>query len=236
MPTPIKDSQSDTLTNIYGGNNLDIVVDTREPPEWIGFLRGYFPQHNFIQRKLDEGDFESSRVLVERKEIKDLYGSIMGSKGKPGRLPAQVKRLSLHDEKIILLLITGNMQNEMRMLDKELGIQMNPEIIHGTLASIACRERIHIMWIEDEWNAIIEVVKFMQKVDEGKYMIPGRREPVALMARYLGINTTQMEILMSKYHCIGELSKADAKELQRIPGIGKAKSSTIIERLNVAWS
>jgi ERCC4-type nuclease len=226
-----------TLDDQYGGGSMEVIVDTREPLEYYDFLVGLFPQHKFIRQKLDEGDFESPRVLVERKEIGDLYGSIMGPrKGVPGRLPSQVERLSLHEERVVFLLVTGNLADQMRKMDRDVGIHINPEIIHGTLASLGCRERIHVMWVEDPWNALVEMVKFMQKVEEGKYMVPGKREPTTLLARYIGVTPKQAEMLMSMYPTMISLAGASAADLQRVPGIGKAKASTIISRLNDGWS
>lgn len=235
IPEVEQSKQPWTIDDIYGGGNTEIIVDTREPPEYYDFLRGFFPNHKFIWQKLDEGDFQSNRVLVERKAIGDLYGSIFGSKGKPGRLPAQIGRLSLHEERIVLILVTGNLQDQMRVMERELGLIINPDIIYGTLASIACRERIHVLWIEDEWSSLIQMVKFMTKVEEGKYMVPSKREPVTLWARLLGISPTQMESLMMKYPNPIAMSKASPKDLQFVPGIGKQKSINIIDRLNTQW-
>lgn len=236
MPLITQNAQPWTLDDMYGGGSTEIIVDTREPPEYFDFLKGFYPNHKFIWQKLDEGDFQSDRVLVERKQIGDLYGSIFGSKGKPGRLPSQVERLSLHDERVVLILVTGSLQEQMRVMERELGLIINPDIIYGTLASISCRERIHVLWIEDEWSALIHMVKFMTKVEEGKLMVPGRREPVALWARLLGITPKQMEALMMKYPSPISMAQASPKDLQFVPGIGKQKSQTIIERLNTQWS
>jgi len=235
IPLITTNEQPWTLDDLYGGGSTDIIVDTREPPEYYDFLKGFYPNHNFIWRKLDEGDFQSERVLVERKQIGDLYGSIFGSRGKPGRLPSQVERLSLHDERVVLILVVGNIQEQQKVMERELGLQINPDIIYGTLASIACRERIHVMWIEDEWQALIHMVKFMTKVEEGKLMVPSKREPVTLWSRLLGVTPKQMEALMMKYPSPMSMSKANPKDLQYVPGIGKQKSQTIIDRLNAEW-
>lgn len=231
LPAP----QPWTIDDLYGGGSTEIIVDTREPPEYFDFLTGFFPNHKFIWQKLDEGDFQSERVLVERKQIGDLYGSIFGSKHKPGRLPAQVGRLSLHDERVVLILVTGNLQEQMKVMERELGLIINPDIIYGTLASIACRERIHVLWIEDEWSALIQMVKFMTKVEEGKHMVPSKREPISLWARLLGVSPKQMEMLMIRYPNVISMAQAAPKDLQYVPGIGKQKSQTIIERLNNQW-
>lgn len=235
IPQVEHSSQPWTIDDIYGGGSTEIIVDTREPPEYFDFLRGFFPHHKFIWQKLDEGDFQSEHVLVERKQIGDLYGSIMGSRGKPGRLQSQVSRISLHEERVTCILVTGNLADQMMKMDKELDMRINPDIIHGTLASILCRERIHVMWVEDEWSALIQMVKFMTKVEEGKYMVPTKREPVSLWARILGITPLQMEALMMKYPSPAALCTAHPKDLQYIPGIGKQKSQTIVDRLNARW-
>ena len=61
-------------------------VDTREDDRYLNFLRQAFPRIDVRSETLKEGDYESEKALFERKTLPDLYGSVIGGGGKPGRL------------------------------------------------------------------------------------------------------------------------------------------------------
>jgi ERCC4-type nuclease len=214
---------------------MEMIVDTREDPEYYDFLVNLFPQHTFIWQKLDEGDYESSRVLVERKTLADLYGSIMGSKDKKGRLPDQISRLAMREDKITFLMVTGNLTDTMQKLDKDAGVRINPDVIYGQIASLMVKERIHTLWFEDDWNALAVMTKFMQKVEEGKHMVPTKREPNNLIARLLQITPMQAEHMKILFGSISNIAAQPEEQLQRIVGIGPAKATNIKRILNELW-
>ena len=214
---------------------MEIIVDTREKKPTYSFLTERFPEHTFKWQKLDEGDFDSGSVLVERKTIADLYGSIMGNGKAPGRLPSQLSRLSTHDDKILFVLITGSIDDYVEQMRNEFGVTIMPDIIVGTIASISCRERIHIMWIQDHYDGLVEMVRFMQGVEEGKYMVPSKREPDNLMARYLGVTIREMKELKMRFGSLQNMMNASEKDLQKVHGIGKAKSAKIKDLLTRTW-
>lgn len=225
----------EVLDDISGWGHMEIIVDTREDEEYYNFLVHSFPNHTFIRAALKEGDFMSDQVLVERKTIMDLYGSIMGNKWSPGRLPDQISRLACHEERIVCFLIVGSIQDAMMKADKEAGIRINPDIIVGQIASLMCRERIHVIWAENDWDSLITVVKFMQKVQEGKYMVPTKREPKQLIARLLQVTPMQAEHLGILFGSLANIAAADETQLQRIVGIGPAKAAKIKATLNERW-
>jgi len=214
---------------------MEILVDTREKKPTMSFLKERFPEHIFKWQKLDEGDFDSGKVLVERKTIADLYGSIMGNCKGPGRLPSQVSRLATHNERVLFILVTGNVDDYVESMQTEFNITVNASIILGTIASISCRERIHFMWIEDHYNGLTEMIRFMQGVDEGKYMVPSRREPDNLMARFLGVSLNEFQELKMRFGSLQNMMSASEKDLQKVQGIGKAKSAKIKELLTHSW-
>lgn len=210
---------------------MRITVDSREPPKCAEFLKRAFPDDKFTVKKLDEGDYESDKVIVERKTIADLYSSIVGSKDQPARLFNQVTRLSGHTDKVILIMVTGN-STEFTERMRKIGVTINMNIIYGALAAISCRERIHVIWFNNEFDAFITMVNFMKKVDDGEYMIPNRREPDMLMAKYFGIRPSEFLEIKQKFKSLRELSEATDKELTTIYGIGRVKAKRIRELMH----
>jgi len=196
---------------------LHVYVDTREPKHIIKFLKQTFPEYEFELMALPEGDYCSKSVLVERKTINDLYTSIVGSRGKPGRLANQALRLSCHDDKVVLIMVIGNVFvfiNEM----KRLKINVDASIIYGMLASLSCREGIHVMWFEKEYDALITMVKFMQKVDEGNYMIPSKRDSDILLSKYFRVTVSQWREIKNKFGSLSEMMEATEKDFMSIKG------------------
>jgi len=191
----------------------------------LPFLQDAFPEHTFELKALPEGDYSTEKVIVERKTLTDLYGSIVGNGGKPGRFISQVGRLSCHN-KVVLVLIVGNVPTFIDDM-KRLGIKVDVNILYGVLASIACREHIHIMWMEKEWDALISMIKFMQKVENEEYNVPSRRDTDILLARYFKLTHSQWKELRKKYSSFEELSTADERDLMSIRGIGKTRARTI---------
>lgn len=212
---------------------MHVYVDSREPPNKMEFLTRAFPNHTFERIKLDEGDFQSDSVLVERKTIADLYGSIVGTKNKKGRFEDQILRLGCHD-KIVLLMITGDLFEFIDNMKKR-GTTINTAIFYGAISSVSCRENIHVWWIEKEWNALAAMVLFMQKIEEGNYNIPSRRDPDILMARYLRLTLTQWKQVKKEYSSFVDLINATEKDLMKIRGIGKVKAKGIKEIAGSCW-
>jgi ERCC4-type nuclease len=159
----------------------------------------------------------------------------MGTRDKKGRLPDQIMRLAMREDKITFVMVTGNLTETMRTLDKEAGVHINPEIIYGQIASLMIRERIHTFWFEDEWNALATMTKFMQKAEEGKYMVPTKREPNNLIARLLQVTPMQAEHLKITFGCLSNIAAQPEEQLQRIVGIGPAKAANIKRMLNEYW-
>ncbi|MCK9577440.1 MAG: hypothetical protein M0R51_16170 [Clostridia bacterium] len=208
-------------------------MDTREPPRNYEFLKKVFPNHIFEKATLQEGDYSTDKVLVERKTVADLYGSIVGNGSKPGRLIKQVSRISCHD-KVLVILVIGNISSFIENM-KKIGIKVNVDILYGALASISCRERMHVLWMEEEWNALITMVRLMQKIEDDEYMVPSRRDPDVLLARYFKITLKQLKELKSKYPTINDIANATEKDLMSIKGIGKVKAKGIKELIYNGW-
>ena len=209
-------------------------MDSREPLKLFNLIKECFPDVDFHRQKLDEGDYATDLVLVERKTVSDFYGSIMGSKGKPGRLPSQVERLSTHEDKIVLFLIVGSVRDF--IVDRaNRDIMVDPSIIYAEVASLMARERFHVLWCPNELDARISMVQFMKAVENGKYGVPARRDPDKLMARILRITPSQYIELKSLFGSPTNIAKQPAKDLMRVQGIGKARAAFIKDLLLIGW-
>jgi ERCC4-type nuclease len=206
---------------------MPIIVDTREPPKYHEFLVKKFPEMVFHRTKLNEGDYASDRCIAERKTIADLYGSITGPNR---RIHDQVERISTHCDQVQILLITGSVAEYVKSM-KAIGIPIDPNILFGEIASITCRYGIQPLWVENEWEGLITLIKLMKKVDEGKYNVPVRRDRTILAARLLGISVAQLNHLMMNHNCLANIANVTDKDLQRIRGIGPSKAIQIRKTL-----
>lgn len=219
---------------------MKVVIDTREKQKvyYKGFLEERFPKHEFVIQKLDEGDFASENVLVERKEIADFFQSTYSH-----RLKDQVTRIASHEDKFTFILIHGNMERFLRDIDEaEVGIARGKisSIMYGSLASVACRERVHIVWCEDICDGLVSMMKFMECAASGEYMVPLKREPDRLFARFLGVTPTQADQIKLRWATIAEFAEACKDEsiidtLCTIRGIGIVKSQLIVDLMLGSW-
>ena len=203
-----------------------IFVDSREPKKYFEFLVNAFPEAKFEVATLQEGDYMSDRVLVERKTIPDLRNSIIGTKTKKGRFISQIERMSTHDDRVIVVMVTGSIEKYVADM-KKIGIHIDQEILYGELASCSCRYGLQVWWFENEWDAMISMVKYMKKVEEGKLGVPSRRDPDILSARLLGVTLYQWDQLKMRFHSITSIALADEKDLMKVKGIGEKKARKI---------
>jgi ERCC4-type nuclease len=205
-----------------------IKVDTREPQKYFDFLVNTFPDLKFQWATIPEGDYQSTRCLVERKKMSDLYGSIMG---KTRRFYKQLDRIACHDDIITCVLVTGSIPEfvkEMKELPKPNGpVIVNPDLLFGAIASVAYRYGVIPMYIENEWEGMITMVKTMIAIDKGKHQVPVRRDPDILCARLLGVSTKQLSELLDHHGSLEGLCKAKESDFQKVKGIGPAKAAEI---------
>jgi ERCC4-type nuclease len=124
------------------------------------------------------------------------------------------------------LLVTGSVGDFVIKM-KEIGVKVDSNILFGEIASIACRYGIQPLWIEDEWSAMITMIKFMIKIDEGKHMVPVRRDPDILAAKLIGVSTKQLGILLDNHGSLAGICIATDKELMKVKGIGPSKAAEI---------
>ena len=205
---------------------MQIIVDTREPKNHYEFLNAVFANHEVISEKLDEGDYASCHVIVERKTIGDLYNSIL-----EGRLDSQMARLTCHVDRFIILFISGNIADYNADME-ERGIKVNTNLLYGYIASLMSRENIIVMWCEDDISGLLTMVKTMEKLEDGAYRVPKRVDKDSLMAKYLGITIKQFKELIKKFGTINCIANTDYHQFTCVKGIGDKKAEKIWRVLN----
>lgn len=205
---------------------MKLIVDTREPDKYYNFLKTAFPNIDVIQGTLKEGDYESDRCLFERKTLVDLYGSVIGGNGKGGRLWKQMDRMATHNDMIVGVLVTGNMKETVHATS-DIGVPFDPEIVYSAIGHIQCSYQFPVFWIDNEWSALVSMVKYMKYCGDDKVGVPMRRDPDVLAARLLKVSTFQWHDLKVKFGSLENMGNASKKDLQSIYGIGPVKAKFI---------
>lgn len=208
---------------------MKIVVDTREKEKLYNYLMKHYPDVKWERYALPRGDYESERCIVERKSIADLSSSVISDK----RLTEQMERLATVDDKVVVLLVTGNVETYLETCrPARLPEIVDEDFIKAVVASYAYRYGITVLWIENERRAFDVMVKFMSKVDEGKWLVPSRYNYDILMTRLLKLKSHEWSALKSKFTSPIGIANATESELQSIYGIGPAKAKRILNILN----
>ncbi len=216
---------------------FSVTIDSREP-KWIkDWLPRTFPKLKFDISKLEEGDFCSEHVIVERKTIADLWGSIMGSKTEDGRLEAQLSRLTTHQsDKIVIIMITGDVDEWLGKM-RRLHILVDEDIIDGMIASLIVRDNIRVICGAHEKSCLKRMIRIMWKIEvEHSLDFPKLRNPDMLMARILDISKNDWFAIKETYGTsVSYLCKLTEKDFGKVSGIGKVKSKRIVEILQHGW-
>lgn len=238
----------------YGGS-MKIQVDSREKEYIYGYLVKTFPAIEFDRLVIKNhngdipaGDYSSEHVIAERKTLADLHSSLIGP---GGRLDSQVDRLSMIDDKIVIFLITGNMAEfietmakvemaTLKALQDESGLS-NEEIERRSygkasadanrlielIASLTCRYGFLVWRFDKDEEGLIEMIKFMVKVEEGKWLVPSRRNYDTLCARLLRVTPYQWYELKTQFGSLFNIAQADENLIQVIYRIGPKRAAEI---------
>ena len=214
-----------------------ITLDTREPADLRKWIIQKFPKIKFEEHALKEGDIlisceneKNTRVIIERKDIGDLYGSVMGSKGKSPRFPSQCVRLTTHQtDSVVVLLITGSANDFIMKMKKSKGIVIDPSIFDSIIASVMTRYNIRVLVNPDKYKGIEQAIKVGIKVCEGNLDLVAHRNCDALIARFLNITMTQWRAIREVYGT--DLTYIAGADLSCVKGIGKVKEKRIKELL-----
>jgi ERCC4-type nuclease len=228
---------------------MKIIVDTREKEKLFNYLVKHFPEVQFVRETLTQGDYccegeddvvgvnplyyaeeGEFQVLVERKQVADLVGSVFNNK----RLSTQLDKLSsLGDNVVKVILVTGDVDSFLETMKENVKLPtVTGEFVENVVASVGYRYGVHIMWIENERRAFETMIQFMKKVCEGKYLVPASYDKDILMARLLKVKRHEWHDLKKTFGSIANIAGASEGELKKVYGIGPQKAKRILTILN----
>jgi ERCC4-type nuclease len=213
---------------------MEVILDTREPADFRKKIIKEFPNIKFKEVALKEGDIlihceneGSMKVLVERKTVADLYGSVMGSKGKKPRFPSQCARLTTHQtDSVVILLVSGDITEYCNYMKRVKHVDIKPEIFDSIIASVMVRYNIRVLVDNDHLNGVKRSIKVGMKICEGNLDIVAQRNLDALISRFLNITMIQWSNIRKMYGT--DLTYiANVADLTKVQGIGKVKERNI---------
>ena len=206
---------------------MKVIVDSREPASYYEFVKKAFGYHEVVRQAETTGDYlmedddGNLRVMFERKSLNDLHQSKFN-----GRLDDQLTRMSASGV-IHGLLITGVLESYAKSL-QEIDVEPKTELLFSVMASAMCRYNVPVMWTENTFHGIINVVKFMEQVEKGKWMLPKSRDDDILMARMIGISGDKWNLVKMMFGPgLLSIAETDEDKLQVITGIGPKKAQMI---------
>jgi DNA excision repair protein ERCC-4 len=206
-----------------------VVIDHREKCEILSReLRDTY-HINFIVEQLTLGDYKIyPDTIIERKTIDDFCLSIID-----GRLFRQACRLAHYTANPIILLEGETFRN--RQSDITL------DSIKGALISLAQTFRIPVLRSRDEkdsaWH-IYSLLRQRRRIGKNSGVLTNYR-PKQLIPRTAhvlrtlpGVGPKLADSLLQEFETIENIVKADRRELEKIPGLGKKKIDKIFEVLH----
>jgi len=210
---------------------MKLVIDSREPKSWkekvskIASREGFEP----TIAPLTYGDYATDQAIVERKSVLDLLSSIYDK-----RYEHQQEGLCLQadvEDKQLFILIHGSIQEAFEIVN-QVNINIDPFMVIGAVSSLVTRTGANVLWITDESEAMLVMVKVLRKIADGKWLQPRKRNPAVLAARLLGVTTWQLNDLLDRFGSLTGIGLASTQALQSIYGIGSRKAERIKSVLN----
>jgi len=207
-------------------------VDTREPKDVKLFAQSI----GFDLYALPAGDFALRNgldyvALIERKNISDLASSITS-----GRMFTQEEKLNGRTT-IKYLMVVGTIDDLKETMGK-LGMKVNENVIYGTLASLAVRSGMHVLFVQSVYDCVRLAKLILKKISEGKYMKPRSAKPKCMntsadmLADIPGVSMKMAEALIKQFGTIDNVCKQTPKDLQKVPNIGNMKADLIYRFLH----
>ena len=226
------------MSESVDSSSLEVIVDDRElvheSNAWmLPFLKKTFPEITFKVERLDEADFATPRVVVERKTIDDLWSSLAD-----GRFHDQINRLMTYKDHVVIYLIVGSVDAFLFKHNQlhEHGIVRKPniDIIDGMIASLLVRYNFRVICDSNEQLGLKRMVRMMQKIENEESLdIPSKVDPLMLAACITGLSKKQV-IELSRKHgtSLAHWATLTKAQLMEIKGIGAMKANKFIKVLN----
>ncbi|MEM2143187.1 MAG: helicase-related protein [Candidatus Thorarchaeota archaeon] len=223
---------SSTAVSRTTDHSISLIVDSRELP--TGVARELTRMGVGISgEKLDVGDYiASEETAIERKTTSDFVQSIID-----GRLFVQLSALRATYRRPVLLIEGEHIVG---------ASGMNPAAIFGTLASVATRLQIPIIWTrnEEESAAVLYRIAHLEQVDAHRPL--RTRQPPAthdeartleyILSGFPGVDTVISRSLLQEFGTLEKVFSATEKELQRARGVGPKTAATIRRILTLQYT
>ena len=214
---------------MYNVKRIGIKVDDREQTSGIPQLLKSNPEFECSIERLVLGDYLiDGWLLVERKQLKDLVGSLIS-----GRLFEQVSRLADSEFKTALL-IEGNAQ-EIK------DYKMHRHALLGALTTVSLIYGISVLRSFNQDESIrLMYFAATQRAKRNKNLLPrcGRRPktPTKRQLFFLqglpGVGPALAARLLNSFGSPKAVFEADISELCRVEGIGQVKAEAIYNMLS----
>lgn len=204
-----------------------LYVDSREPPKVIGKLSqwGIYCE----REKLDVGDYESEKALIERKTVSDFEGTII--EDKLDRYANNMLRKS--KDKVLFWIIEGSMGD----IEK-----ITFEQFYGAITKLSMRYGYSVIGLLPNLNAclyaIAKITTESQKLGRPyKISMPRNRPklPIHILENVLRIPYSSAEELWNRYGSIQKVFQAinnNRRDILDVKGIGKVRLERMEELVN----
>ncbi|MGY5858091.1 MAG: ERCC4 domain-containing protein [Candidatus Thorarchaeota archaeon] len=197
-------------------DKIRLIVDSRELP--TGVARELARLDVKISgESLEIGDYIASEdVAIERKESMDFIQSLID-----GRLFVQLSALRSAYRRPVLI-IEG---------EQIIGLRaVNPASIYGALASIAIRIQVPIIWTRnaEETANVLYRIAHLEQVTSNKPLRTRSGDSKGtdaealeyILSGFPGVDTVTSRALLTEIGSLEKIFNSDAKDLQRVKGVG----------------
>ncbi len=214
----------------------EITHDSREPKEFVDFLRSQLPNFVFTNRLLPAGDYEVNGVAVERKTDEDYIASL-----RSGRLNNQLASLSYNYD-LSYLVIVGNLwrtafrtqYSRSALVSSLLGSSFK-RIVDGRQGQIVTVQ------LETDFEFAL-FLRFLTEKEQVRMVRPTRvslsRDDrlVATLMTVPGWGETLSRRALKVFKTLKDVFLADPREIDmRVYGCGEARARAIRQHLTEVY-
>jgi ERCC4-type nuclease len=215
---------------------VDVVVDTREPPEVLTAMDQHDDVNDWRLGQLDIGDirFEYAGVVIERKTPEDYASSVLS-----GRLDSQLHRMADAQDRPYVL-VEGSMSD----FDSLEHTRIRSQSLRGHVASTMARRRVPVLFC-DEMDLLADMsVRLARKNLEA----PSRSEmelvsaagveskslsqTMRLFTAIDGVGPVTAQSLEDQFPTMEALVSAEEDDLEKVSGVGEKTAADISGRLS----
>ncbi|MDO9517532.1 MAG: DEAD/DEAH box helicase [Methanosarcinaceae archaeon] len=227
MASDISDKEDQKRLSEFDSELLTIIVDQREMRSTVARTLDKLGV-NVLFKTLEVGDYVlSDRLAVERKSVEDFASSLIDAQR---NIFTQISNLARTYDKPVLI-IEGEGLFTAR--------QLNPNAIHGTLASLAIDFGVSIFYTRDaeDTAALLKVIAKREQIDEKREVSAhGKKSSRLLSEQQEYVVSAISEIgpkaarsLLKHFGSVEAVMKADYDELLKVELIGPKTAARIRE-------